>query len=178
MDNPFEFGIVQKVRRLFVKKVPAEAILLARIDQAFDNALTVNSAFASVINQWGPITFAEETIESNKKMKIQIMRENGFVKFRLGGSNDQRENSTATGVQRFSGDAGEHGDGAPESRGETVEESASPRDPGRVWYDHPYTESYLPRYRDVHRQDQHNAASSGSDQCGTTDCGGGIATAD
>lgn len=46
-----------------------------------DDASDSCAALIAVIEQWGPITFAEETIEANKKKKISIKRENGFVKF-------------------------------------------------------------------------------------------------
>lgn len=103
------------------------------------------AALIAVIEQWGPITFAEETIEANKKKKICIKRENGFVKFSIGESNDQRTNGIAAGVQRFPGDAGESGDGSTEGQLQTDASEAPRCEAGRVWYDFEYTKSDLPR---------------------------------
>lgn len=51
---------------------------LAEAEKHVDDAY---AALIAVIQQWGPITFAEETIEANSEKQIQITRENGFVKF-------------------------------------------------------------------------------------------------
>lgn len=55
--------------------------MLCAVDEANKNYDAPRAALIAVIEQWGPITFAEETIEANKKKKISIKRENGFVKF-------------------------------------------------------------------------------------------------
>lgn len=61
---------------LLSDKEVSEALMEAEahVDDAY-------AALIAVIEQWGPITFADETIEANKKKQIQITRENGFVKF-------------------------------------------------------------------------------------------------
>lgn len=140
-ENPFEFGIIQRVRRRFQKTDDVIEKMFDHLDSLSD----VRAALIAVIEQWGPITFADETIEANKKKKISIVHENGFVKFSIGESNDQRTNVTAASVQRFSGDAGESGDGQTEGRVQADADEATRCDSGRVWYDFKYTESDMPR---------------------------------
>lgn len=119
--------------------------MLSAVDEAANNRYTTRAALIAVIDQWGPITFADETIEANKKKKISIKRENGFVKFSIGESNDQRTNGTAASVQRFSGDTGESGHGSTEGQLQADASEAPRCDSGRVWYDFKYAESDLPR---------------------------------
>lgn len=86
-ENPFEFGIFQRVRRRFQK---TDDVIEKMIDH-LDSLSDVRAALIAVIEQWGPITFADETIEANKKKKISIKRENGVVKFSV-----EKSDSAAT----------------------------------------------------------------------------------
>ena len=83
-ENPFEFGIIQRVRKRFQK---TDDVIEKMIDH-LDSLSDVRAALIAIIEQWGPITFADETIEANKKKKISIKRENGFVKFSVEKSDD------------------------------------------------------------------------------------------
>lgn len=103
-ENPFEFGIIQRVRRRFQKTDDVIEKMLDRLDSLSD----VRAALITVIEQWGPITFADETIEANKKKKISIKRENGFVKFRVEGQPQEWPDESRIDIIGSNGGDGAH----------------------------------------------------------------------
>lgn len=173
-DNPFEFGIMQRVRRWFAGD-PNGAALDAEFARrilppvktetpmpeckapAFRNGLTrigtkvpppppeyrpkpampppkpdygsayvalirhgtelhellsslrvSRAALIAVIEQWGPITFASETIEANKKKKISIVHQDGFVKFRIEGQPQEWPDESRIDIIGSNGNDGDH----------------------------------------------------------------------
>lgn len=82
--------------------------MLEAVNMANKNYDAPRSALIAVIEQWGPLTFAAETIEANKKKKISIEHVDGFVKFRIEGQQQEWPDESRIDIIGSNGGDGAH----------------------------------------------------------------------